>query len=699
VAVDVQDYLIFNNANASATFADGSSPPPRLQIGLGSVPPVGQRRDASFDNEVILHEYSHLVISRLVPMNSGLLCEGDQFTAIHEGTADFFSLSFLSHWADALNASYAWGAYFSYNRPYTDANGAPLNFDKNYYFGVRYYPYSLDFGKFPLTYGDIPAPRSYNSPVSPLKSSEPWECHGRGQIWAAALLEARKLIIEANPPLDESKYNTGNNTILKDVIDGLRCAPPSPTFLELRDSIILADRINYSGANVPKLWQAFAKRGMGFSAVGPHNNIISDGFVEAFDVYTVNGRSWDSSASPANIKSSPALGLDNTIYYTMMAYPATQNPGGFEGRLIAVNPDGTTKWQFLHPMATITYDSSFEATPCVGRDGTVYVGSNDGFLFAVRPNGTLKWSRSFGAMVKLRSPTLSDEGYLYCPADNVGSTGYGLVVLNASSGATLSSYLPALGVTATAIIDDDGYLYLGTAAGQIHCWAQTGGTLTPRSGWPKSVISGHGGIATSVTSGPDKTIHAVTSLGYLYAWVPSVLANTPKAGWGFRPSGVTSASFSPIVSGAGDVYVSLGDGYLYAYASSGAYSWAKQLGSGQGGNISLGLDGSMYVGLGNNKLVCVGSDGSGLWTNSLSGPILGAPLFGPDGTLYSGTGCGILHALPGGSYSAFGLSPDSAPWPTAKGNNHRTGDNRPFSVGLVDATLEPGFCNDMRWPQ
>ena len=66
-------------------------------------------------------------------------------------------------------------------------------------------------------------------------------------------------------------------------MDGLKLQPATPTYLEARDAILLADQVNNDGANSDLIWQAFAKRGMGFSASdsGDPNNLT---VTEAFDL-------------------------------------------------------------------------------------------------------------------------------------------------------------------------------------------------------------------------------------------------------------------------------------------------------------------------------------------------------------------------------------------------------------------------------
>jgi outer membrane protein assembly factor BamB len=67
------------------------------------------------------------------------------------------------------------------------------------------------------------------------------------------------------------------------------------------------------------------------------------------------------------VLSRPAIDTDGTIYV-----------GSYDGKLYAVNPDGTMKWSFL------TREGVGDSSPAIGGDGTIYVGSWDGKLYCVR---------------------------------------------------------------------------------------------------------------------------------------------------------------------------------------------------------------------------------------------------------------------------------------------------------------------------
>src|SRR2546427_13255844 len=83
------------------------------------------------------------------------------------------------------------------------------------------------------------------------------------------------------------------------------------------------------------------------------------------------------------------------------APPASGAAGG--------NP-GAQKWRFA--------TGGSVATPAIGADGTIYVGSSDFNLYAVAPNGTRKWV--FKTDNGVGSPAVSADGTIYVSAgDNL----------------------------------------------------------------------------------------------------------------------------------------------------------------------------------------------------------------------------------------------------------------------------------------
>ena len=63
----------------------------------------------------------------------------------------------------------------------------------------------------------------------------------------------------------------------------MKLQPCSPGLVDGRDAIIAADQAIYGGAHLCEIWEAFAARGLGFSADQGSSNSRSDG-TEAFDL-------------------------------------------------------------------------------------------------------------------------------------------------------------------------------------------------------------------------------------------------------------------------------------------------------------------------------------------------------------------------------------------------------------------------------
>jgi len=272
VQADAQDGSGTDNANMS-TPPDGFAP--RMQMYVFTQ--MSPRRDGDLDAEIVLHEYTHGLSWRLV--GGGQALGTSQSDGLGEGWSDWYGLSLLSEPGDDVNGCYAAGAYASHRI------GGPNDL-QNYYFGIRRYPYSTDLAKNPLTFKDIDPAQADNclsgapyhtAMFGPCSSSGADEVHSQGEVWCVTLWEARANLI--------AKYGwaIGNQLILQLVTDGMKLTPPQPNFLQARDGILLADQVNNAGANLPELWAAFARRGMGFSATSTHSTTTA-GVQESFDV-------------------------------------------------------------------------------------------------------------------------------------------------------------------------------------------------------------------------------------------------------------------------------------------------------------------------------------------------------------------------------------------------------------------------------
>ncbi|MCX6929270.1 MAG: M36 family metallopeptidase, partial [Verrucomicrobia bacterium] len=269
IQVDVQDGDGYNRDHIYPYPYDGMAP--RIEL---YAYPFSPRRDSALDDEAILHEYTHGVCQRAVGGSAGLT--DLQPWGLWEGWACFYPLALLSEPGDDPRATYPFSVFLSWQV-------GNMNLRDCYFGGGLRYPVSTDMSKNPLTLKDIDPTQASSHPgvplnpnISPLES-DPTEEHRQGEVWCVALWNARANLIDKHGAV------AGNQLMLQLVYDGLTLSPPNPTFLQARDAILLADRLNTGGANQTELWQAFAQRGMGVSAHCPPS-FTTTGVQEAFDL-------------------------------------------------------------------------------------------------------------------------------------------------------------------------------------------------------------------------------------------------------------------------------------------------------------------------------------------------------------------------------------------------------------------------------
>lgn len=309
VQADAQDGSGTNNANMS-TPPDGQQP--RMQQFLFTI--SSPSRDSSFSNDIIAHEYGHGVSNRLTggPANSNAL-DALQSGGMGEGWSDWWSLMFTQDPGDTKFAAYPVGTYVL-NQP----EDGP---------GIRRFPYSFDMSIDPLTLGVF-----NQSPA----------VHDAGEIWCSVLWDMNWLLIDKygyEPNLAagyQGPGSAGNLLALQLVMDGLKLQPASPTFLDARDAILLADEVLTGGANEREIWTAFARRGFGLSAdVDDGSGANSLTVVEAFDLPIFDLRVTLTSPFVGGIETEPVN--EFRVDFSQEFVPATVNAGDFRVNGIPAN--------------------------------------------------------------------------------------------------------------------------------------------------------------------------------------------------------------------------------------------------------------------------------------------------------------------------------------------------------------------------
>jgi subtilisin-like proprotein convertase family protein len=252
VRAEAQDGSGTNNANFF-TPADGQRPRMQMYIGTNTSP----NRDGDLDNGVIAHEYGHGISNRLTggPSNVGCLGNSEQ---MGEGWSDWQAVMFTMEPGDNGPDARGIGTYL-FGQP---ANGP----------GIRPAPYSTNFAVNNYTYNNrtgVAIP------------------HGIGFLWNTMLWEMNWNLIDRygfNPDLyDHTALDDGNILAYQLVQDGMAIQPCQPGFQDGRDAILAADVALTGGDNQCDIWNAFAIRGMGFSADQGSSGSVSDGSA-AFDL-------------------------------------------------------------------------------------------------------------------------------------------------------------------------------------------------------------------------------------------------------------------------------------------------------------------------------------------------------------------------------------------------------------------------------
>lgn len=252
-----------NNANMS-TPADGGRP--RMQMYRFSAPEPD--RDSSTDFGIVAHEWMHYMSNRLVNNGSGL--NNQQGGSMGEGWGDWNALVNIVRVGDNLDGAYTTGAWATLN--------LWTNYTNNYYYGIRRYPYSTRTDIFPMTFAFIGPGQTFppNVPRNTNVGTTPSEVHNAGEVWCNMLWEVTASLMKTYG------VEEGRTRAMQYVADGLKATPSSPTFGQARDGVVSSANAVHP-EDVPLVWQAFAKRGIGEGAVSPASNSTNhSGITESF---------------------------------------------------------------------------------------------------------------------------------------------------------------------------------------------------------------------------------------------------------------------------------------------------------------------------------------------------------------------------------------------------------------------------------
>lgn len=361
-------------------------------------------------------------------------------------------------------------------------------------------------------------------------------------------------------------------------------------------------------------------------AVGP-DGIIYAAYYE-LDYYSepVNGKlyainpdgtaKWDLPILPA-YGTVPAVDTKGNIYIGTI-YDST----GY-GPLYSINPDGSINW-------TINFDYKVWGTPGIHEDGTIYVGGE--YLRAINPDGSLKWSwdahpPGIWSGSANTPPVFSTEGMIYVGWNRHPGDDYLNAFYPDKDETTYKSFKIDIGAYTSpmldeAAIDNDGTIYISTQSSP--------------------------GVLIAIN--PDLT----------EKWRCEIATDSNLLGG------------SPAIGADGTVYVPGGQGVgLTAVSHEGAIKWNFENAR---GTPAIGNDGTLYVSgtayvnfEWKHYLLALNPDGTQKWASEYIGPF-SEPTLSNDGTVYLLSSEGYLYAF---YSSSQGIG--KTPWPMYRHDPQHTG--------------------------
>ena len=203
----------------------------------------------------------------------------------------------------------------------------------------------------------------------------------------------------------------------------------------------------------------------------------------------------------------PAIGADGTIYV-----------GSNNDFFYAINPDGSEKW-------SVEYGSWTASATAIGPDGTVYFSgetTTGGVLIAFNPaDGTEKWRNVLPLKAGQGGPAIAADGTIY-----LGGYEEKMIAYNPEDGSEKWSYVAKGPIETVPAIDNDGNLYFGDLSGFFHVVNSDGLN-------PYKVVQLGDEIQSSVAIGKDGTIYVAANdgdFGKLYA-LKTTAIGLQTGGW------------------------------------------------------------------------------------------------------------------------------------------------------------------------
>jgi hypothetical protein len=388
-------------------------------------------RDASFRSETIFHEYGHGVSLRLTGGPNVNCLNGDEQAG--EGWSDFLAIVFLMNPAiDDPEGPRGYGQWALY----ASTRVGP---------GFRPRPYSRNMALQPFTYDSIKDDGWLDGTSLALP-------HGLGHGWAATLWDMAWDLVDKHGynPNAYGAWNTGgNNRALQYVIDGLKMQGCSPGLVTARSAIVAAANTLSGGEDTCTVWAAFARRGLGYSAVQGDSDERDDN-TEAFDTHPSCQRGFEGVAAGTAVNNAPA-GTAWPLRFTA--------DNGYRGLDLTTKNNPYTRQVDCNTLKTVTPGQE-DITP---RPFPVPAVTHSGAALSVDAAGVYQypwltdpaWANTCREFVLTTKTGVQHRAFFrFWPTTTVGGTVPATLSLTLGGPATFASFVPGVArdydATATA---------------------------------------------------------------------------------------------------------------------------------------------------------------------------------------------------------------------------------------------------------
>jgi outer membrane protein assembly factor BamB len=338
---------------------------------------------------------------------------------------------------------------------------------------------------------------------------------------------------------------------------------------------------------------------------------------------------WKISLAHFDGLSSPAIAPDGTIYHAT-----------FDGKLVAITPQGEIKWTFSEGV-------EIKSSPAIADDGTIYFGARDRKFYALKADGTLKWTFATGAWID-SSPAIAPDGTIY-----FGSWDKKFYALK-PDGSLKWVFATSNIVVSSPAIDAAGTVYFGSHDKKFYA-------LKP-DGSLKWNFSTGGPIISSAAIAPDGTIYFTSTDGNLYALKPD-----GSLRWRLHLGGFTESS--PVLDANGEIYLGVNE-WKTGVSAEGKKIWDYGSPWPLDNSAAAAANGLVYFAAAWGDLAAFNAQGQVVWSAFIGPGIVPntSPAIGSDGVIYVGEGRDLFSFAPTNSAPLAKSS-----WPMFRADLRRTG--------------------------